>query len=468
MSFSLITCIGNRDPFDSKSKHLYGPAAACVVVMKPSKVVILSTPGTQENKDRFIGWLEKNCSGIAIEELDTGLTNPSDLDAVDKALRKALRTISISDDKVLVNASSGTPQMSICLQLLLATEYLKGRALRVSDPKYIQCTHSSEQEDGLELTEPYQSVFKRVEQKGDQSSPVFDHITRSNAIKLIRRYDYCGAKTLLHDATSKRLSALRAEYNAFVLPLLDVANCLTLLNTDEAKKHYEELKKATPTPYCNDIEKLGRSLHFHRATLFYLATEIRERIGRFDDFIRGAGLTREVCLQYHIERPVVAAAYASALMRRKGSADILNRKKLEQSNPALLSFVEKRMNEQQNNSDYFSDDSDSANAKRVFKEEQELWAAIQEYIIDYAASKDHSLSVIATAISSSQALRGFRNKYVHNLKAVEQGEVREAKACFKNMLKLLPDSDHKFVLQHNPFDLINEILTHFLRYQGSA
>ena len=192
-----------------------------------------------------------------------------------------------------VNLSSGTPQMTVTLSMLLATGFLRGEAVKVTAPSFAQGKrqdlpgdYSSQiVDENACLTESDSSVFARLTILPWSEHPVVEHITRSNAVKLCQRYDYSGAQELL------RMSPLRKQYDCQgVLGLIGIAEHLFLLRLDNAKKELQPRLKRLRQVSASGTECIQNALECHPVCLLYMNAKLRKETGGLDEFIRAAGL----------------------------------------------------------------------------------------------------------------------------------------------------------------------------------
>ena len=145
MKYVLYSPVSDRDPCSSDRKHpnVYRDGAMLHIVRhyRPEKVYLFLTERfwAFERKDqRYTGMLEHVAPGIQVELIrcPETITNAALFDQFDEVFRKHLISIheKHSDAQLLINVSSGTPQMQASLYLLAATIGFPVQAIQVLSP----------------------------------------------------------------------------------------------------------------------------------------------------------------------------------------------------------------------------------------------------------------------------------------------------------------------------------------------
>ena len=136
----LFTCMGTSDPVrgyhDGPMLHIirhYRPDLICVLLS--GETAALNDCGAR--LDTVLAHLQKNWGGYAPElrTIRTQLEDPSDMDAVGTPITDAVMQLTqeFPDGELLLNLSSGTPQMKIVLSFLAADVQLNARGVQVKN-----------------------------------------------------------------------------------------------------------------------------------------------------------------------------------------------------------------------------------------------------------------------------------------------------------------------------------------------
>lgn len=136
----LFTCMGTSDPVrgyhDGPMLHIirhYRPDVICVLLS--SEAAALNDCGAR--LDTVLAHIRKNWGGYAPElrVVRTQIEDPSDMDAVGAPITEAVAKLveEFPDGELLLNLSSGTPQMKIVLSFLAADVRLNARGIQVKN-----------------------------------------------------------------------------------------------------------------------------------------------------------------------------------------------------------------------------------------------------------------------------------------------------------------------------------------------
>ena len=136
----LFTCMGTSDPVrgyhDGPMLHIiryYRPDVICVLLS--SEAAALNDCGAR--LDTVLTHIRKNWGGYAPElrVVRTQIEDPSDMDAVGAPITEAVAKLveEFPDSELLLNLSSGTPQMKIVLSFLAADVRLNARGIQVKN-----------------------------------------------------------------------------------------------------------------------------------------------------------------------------------------------------------------------------------------------------------------------------------------------------------------------------------------------
>lgn len=460
-----ISCVGMRDPFDPDMPVCYGPALAGALAARSSRHVFITTSGARENANKVVRVLPQLVKGAQVELIEVEIKDPSDLAEVDVALRRALDEIARCSPEVIVNVSPGTPQMSICLSMLLATRFLRGTALRVARPHFD--TAGQQITVGDPMTEPLEHAVARTNFVRDVNQPVVEHITRANAITLCQRFDYAGAETLLEQ------SRHRKRYQRLMLPLIRIGMELMVLHVASAREHFLEISPLIPALYEEAVTTFKKALEIPDVCLFYVITKYRLDTRRQDEFIRCAGLTREACLTHYLRLPSVQQLYENAIVKDGQRQVKISTTKLQECNPALLKFIEAYFIKQQGGksqhtrSDANHDEDPQSpmleSCTPRLREELELTAGTMTPIIQFAGERDEALKPISDILVKTTDLSSIRNKFAHELHAPTRDEIEKVRSNFAQLRHALPITIGELE-KTNPLKLLTSVITDMLQY----
>lgn len=197
----LFTCIGTSDPVRG---YRDGPMLHILRYHRPKKVWILLSDEAEKNEmsDRRLEetWLfmKEHWDGYSPEKviITTGIVDPSDQDSVAPPIENAVRRLRNEnpDSELLLNLSSGTPQMKMALALLSCELGLHASGIQVKSPEGKAGTAERTNVkdfnagDALELNEDEEEPFNRC------SVPEFFSIRTAQRKKeflaLLERRDY--------------------------------------------------------------------------------------------------------------------------------------------------------------------------------------------------------------------------------------------------------------------------------------
>ena len=147
----LFTCMGTSDPVrgyhDGPMLHIirhYRPEVICVFLSGEAAAL----DGCGARLDTVLSHIQNNWGGYAPElrVVRTQIEDPSDMDAVGAPITEAVAALTeeFPDGEVLLNLSSGTPQMKIAPDEprdRRAARPLRGQRQAVSEPALCQAPH---------------------------------------------------------------------------------------------------------------------------------------------------------------------------------------------------------------------------------------------------------------------------------------------------------------------------------------
>ena len=465
----LLSCVGMRDPYDANNRQFHGPVLAGVFAQSPVSVLLLCTPGTEARGCCTRDELVRLFPSIEVEIRLLDLKDPSDYQQVDLELRKALKELAVSRREVTVNLSPGTPQLSTTLSVLLATGFLNGGALKVSDPKFISSggtpmsppTLPQEYKPTKELLldtacevliESQADAALRAQNIDSSGMPIVEHILRSNAVKLCESFDYHGAKLLLKESSQSK------KYNRLARPLISLGESLFLLDIAGAKPTFDSIRLKLFELWPAKSAEIEKILNLPEPVILFLVTEQKKRLHRNDDFARCAGLTREVLISYYLNLEPVRSIYKANLAPREQGAsgpECLIIKELELNNPALLNSIRAQVSKDPR--------FDIERFQRGDRLELTAWNGL--LILKYAAECLLISSEVVDVLNKTIYLAGIRNQAAHRIKVLNLEERKNVEVNFDKLQMILPDQGSG-ALATVPalFETINEVLNELLLY----
>ncbi len=475
MSNTLISCVGRRDPYDNDYPFFYGSLLASahyinINFKKLKKIVLIYTPEYLAKINEINNYLQSYFPDCEIQQLETKLNDPSNLNLVDSEFKIILEDIArdTSHKSTFINLSSGTQQMTQTLTLMLVTGFIKETGLSTKNPFYKSNCCDLELTDEP-LKEPLQNVLLRVEKLNKIDIPAVKHITKSNIITLIKNDNYKQAEILLEEFPDSEVK------NKILKPIFEMANNLLLLDVTTAKLNFKELVEALKQMklydfYITKILSIENAINCHTGLLCYWLTEIRNRQERYDDFIRSVGLTREICLELQLKNSEFSFVYESVLDKSNKTYKIKTNE-LKRLYPNLFNscFNNKVENLNivslaSNNVDYFN-----SNSQQNFNQKNKLVNFNNKTMLEFlnfAAShtKDEKLIYIVNVFHETKQIVQLRNDYSHSFKKVSQNDIQIAKKVFENLKSVLPGYN-KNGSGGSIFKFIRELTIDIIRYR---
>ncbi len=243
----LFTCVGTTDPVRG---YRDGGMLHIMRHYRPKKVYIFLSEemGCYEEKDgdhrytKTIQYAKENWQhyDVSVDYTFSHIVNVQDLDEVAEPLQACFERVlqENPDSEILVNLSSGTPQMKTILDLLTLKNYYRPvKGIQVSNPdkksggsernngKYyvkeeLECNEDEEPEAPNRCTEPKLYAIERDR-------------TRAQVRKLIEQRDY------------RALEAIGSQLPPAILPIVKHLAARNDLQTEEAIKLSKALKQTT-------------------------------------------------------------------------------------------------------------------------------------------------------------------------------------------------------------------------------
>lgn len=207
--YVLFSPIGRTDPLRADAD---GPFLHILRHYKPRKAVLYLTQETAElhHKDnRYLEMARRVSPDTAYEVIgDETLCDAHRFEIFDKPFRDAIETLhrEFADCEVLVNITSGTPQMEASLYLLKAILPFSIRAIQVTTPA--KSSNESEhlsKTDTLDFDALYHSLRDNAPDAANRCVVVECEnaqaaLLKKNILALIRSYDYAAALVLAEGA----------------------------------------------------------------------------------------------------------------------------------------------------------------------------------------------------------------------------------------------------------------------------
>ena len=334
----LLSCVGTSDPV--RGYH-DGGMLHIMRYYRPQKVYIFLSQELEdfENRDsrfektvRYANehWQDYNAEAVYIK---SGIVDASDLDLVAEPLMELFETI-IRDNpysQLLINLSSGTPQMQMILaQLAMSSRYNDIKGVQVSTPE-----NSSGKNE--RTNSPNYSVETELELNEDELPGAPNRCSEPQMIAIQRDRVRAQMRGLLARRDYRALESIGEQLPLGVLPIVRHLARRNDLQIAEAYNIAQKLE----LPFKLYPARQTASAEYREVSEYYLLLRNLQLTGRYSEFVLRLNpfLTRLMVQQLLLELPDEAKA---VIERRKNgriifNADIMRRvmpdemKKLEQS-----------------------------------------------------------------------------------------------------------------------------------------
>ena len=299
MEYVLFSPVSDRDPCSADRNYpdVYRDGALLHIVrhLKPRKVYLFLTQRFQEfeEKDHRYSHMLKHVMPeveIQFEKCPENIKNAALFDQFDEPFRNSLEIIHRDNPnaQVLVNVSSGTPQMQASLYLLTTTLTFPIRAIQILSPT--KDSNAGPDRYNPELAEQNLGEDGKIIRKDHEGRTVTFHENRvrlvsclnavrailvKNIAQLVENDDYVAAKNLYE--SSEELFHPRLEQ------LLRIAYAHLNLHTQEAQKLRDEgvhWKDFYEPSICNLPQEAQKCYDY----LLYLGTLVKRQA--FNDYSR--------------------------------------------------------------------------------------------------------------------------------------------------------------------------------------
>ena len=275
----LYTPVGDTDPirgcYDGGMLHIvrhYNPDMAILVLSKDMEQ-------KEAANHRFTKALKHVKADLDIKLIHTGLEDVHRIDILQPFVDHFYETLSTYPDvEILVNLSSGTPQMKLIMSYL-SVEHDAVRGIQVDSPQRGSNRSEPAVNDNEDIDIIIENNFDDQEDSENRChEPQMGYIKRNNIKQslhtLITSYKYKEAISSYH--SYKR--TFESDVVNDVLPLLEHAQLRLGLNYDDA---LQKARKVGPTSLSSLFtDKELRKLHE-----FLMLMEVRLKQGQIEDFI---------------------------------------------------------------------------------------------------------------------------------------------------------------------------------------
>ena len=323
----LFTCVGTSDPVremrDGSMLHIMRH-------YRPEKVYIFLSKEMEdfEKADRrlektFCFVNEKWADGTAEAVYEySGLFNVADMDAVADPLfaffEKMIREN--PDSRVLINLSSGTPQMKMVLaQLAVSSRHGDIRGIQVANPSCKSGKSGRTNEDGYD-------VQLELELNEDEAPDAPNRCSEPRLFAIQRDRARAQIGSLLARRDYRALEAIGDQLPPDILPLIRHLAARNDLQTEEAYK----LARTLSLPFKLYPAKRAAGEEYRELSEYYLLLRNLQLTGRYSEFVLRLNpfLTHLMARQIEMSLPEGAE---DVIERRTGGwikfrADVLRRK----------------------------------------------------------------------------------------------------------------------------------------------
>ncbi|MCL2045537.1 MAG: hypothetical protein FWG88_04040 [Oscillospiraceae bacterium] len=332
MEYVLLSAIGDSDPIRDGYD---GPSLHIVRKYRPKKVYLIFTAAMQKRDidtncyERAICYLEKEC---IVDKTYTDIENASDFDAFHNLFSETINRIRLENPeaKILLNVSSGTPQMNTTMCLEVVSHSLLLQPVQVSSPNRSSNVNTSHFDPyTCDLEDELHNLLDNLDDAPNRcSEPGLIGIRRSmirNQVKsLIINWEYKGAydlinenallfterlKLILHHAYLRSLPEEKGAED--IAKMLDVYYALYPVRNNDAK------------PVCD----------------YYLATSLRMKRKELNDFLLRVSALAEHLLKMEVDDALGGIDTIADENSKNGSLSI-NHEKVAKNHPNLARYLD--------------------------------------------------------------------------------------------------------------------------------
>lgn len=242
---TLISCVGDTDPI--RNFH-DGPLLHLARVLKPEKIILIYSERTLKKSEKVCQALQaiENYDGIIVQ--DAHVIKDAEIYLFDKMfaqLAKVIEKYEATEEEIVLNLSSGTPQVLSALFSINRISGLNMKAYQVASPmggSNEGVGHDNQKEleklmvENVDQTKDFQS--RVIEDKGEKFN---QYLIKQEIFAAIERYDYEAAYLLA--IKQKLLSKKKqARLNNRLKQVIDTIKSQKLL-VDVAQSDYSQAQK---------------------------------------------------------------------------------------------------------------------------------------------------------------------------------------------------------------------------------
>lgn len=324
----LLSCVGTSDPV--RGYH-DGGMLHIMRYYRPQKVYIFLSQEIEdfENRDsrfektvRYANehWQDYNAEAVYIK---SGIVDVSDMDLVAGPLTELFENIirENPNSQLLINLSSGTPQMQIVLaQLAMSSRYNDIKGVQVSTPE-----NSSGKNE--RTNSPNYSVETELELNEDELPGAPNRCSEPQMIAIQRDRVRAQMRGLLERRDYRALESIGEQLPLGVLPIVRHLARRNDLQIAEAYNIAQKLE----LPFKLYPARQTASAEYREVSEYYLLLRNLQLTGRYSEFVLRLNpfLTRLIVQQLLLELPDEAKA---VIERRKNGRIIFNAEHYAQGN----------------------------------------------------------------------------------------------------------------------------------------
>ena len=323
----LFSPVGDTDPVRGCCD------GACLHIVRhyrPTRVILFYTQEMEEKErhdHRYTRAIERIAPDCTIENIFSGIRDAHLYESFGQILPQEVQKALTRGKKIelLLNLSSGTPQIKTVLAML-AADLPRTRGIQVASPlgRSNRANEATQDEEDVEAMLENNLDDEPGAKNRCEEPPLWlfrYYAEKNRIIALVRSYEYRGALLLAEKNARVPKEALR---------LLRHAAMRTALLTEDARKILSEYR-GQPLFYFRGKRE--------RVIEYFLLMQIEQKNGRLSNL-----MMRIVPFLYEFLRDYVdegASRPLSALCEKKGYGGLsLSRRRLEQQEPAFLSFLD--------------------------------------------------------------------------------------------------------------------------------
>jgi len=396
----LFSCLGTTDPV--RGEH-DGPMLHILRHYRPESVFLVLTPEIREfdRKDaRFEktrDWIAAHWGGYCPEFRfhDIDVRDAHDMDALDRPLHDAMAELSAAhpDAEILVNVTSGTPQMQVILSQMAMDMRYRARGVQVNN--FERRAGTSQRTNHREY-----DVELELECNEDETPDAENRCVEPKLYAMSREYSRRQIGLLLDardfEAVDKLKGRLPEELGIFASHLAERSR----LHDAEAKRLAGALKGL---PFALYPYKTGSRGAYGSVVEYYLLMKNRAQTGNFTEFVLHLEPLTLTLQQAALDKLLQAAGHGTAeFLSVAGKRTMFSPDRLRAAYPELYGHYERNV--------------------REVKE-----AEISTYLLDILLGFFPALPDTAKNLFGHYGeLKDLRNRLAHSLYAVTGADIKSA------------------------------------------